>query len=145
MILFLGLDAVEQLPCIFVREFKDAGVIQSGRVLFGCQNVAAQIGVVLFFRCFGGMGRREGRQNGRAGGRRGNRSRRQLVQEIQVLLLGGSDLGKQVFELRIRGAGGVSGVFIGTHFFLILQILEKSGFFLCQLQCNHLMESISAF
>ena len=59
-----------------------------------------------------------------------------------MLLLDLRDLFKQVFQLRVIGAGGVAVVFVHAQLLLIFEILEQAGFFLRWLHSDHLTGSM---
>ena len=54
MVLLIGLNPIEHLAQIILRELKHAGVVQSRHMLFGGQQIGTQIGVSLLFRRLGG-------------------------------------------------------------------------------------------
>lgn len=47
MVLLVGLNPIEHLAQIILRELKHAGVVQSRHMLFGGQQIGTQIGVSL--------------------------------------------------------------------------------------------------
>ena len=94
-------------------------------MLFHREHVRAQVAVVLLLRGLGVVvGCRERRRHGRGVCRCGDGAALHLRDRVEMLLLDLSELFKQVFELRVVGAGGVAAVFVHAQLLLSFEIFE---------------------
>ena len=131
MILFFFLNVIQNISDVYIFEFKDAGIVELGDMLFRREDIGAEITVVLLVLCVrGAIGCRESRLALRSAAHGRYSTAFYLGNCFQVLLFFLRDLGKQIFELRVNRAGGMLGVFVDTKLLLPFQVLQQIGFLL---------------
>ena len=133
MLLLLGLDVVQDLPQLGLPELEHAGVVEPRGVLFGGEQILAEVVVLLLVGGLGGVVGSEGGDLGLGLAAHGGcGALLDLIEGVQMPPLHVGDAVEELGKLGILGALGVLGILVDAELLLPLEILDEGGFLLCE-------------